>query len=258
MVEALLQAGHRVVATGRDSAALQDLRESLGAQSGKILLTVAGDVTSPVDCERAVAATVHAFGGVDALINNAGIALPTHSPEDKWIFDEISIDFWRTLIDINVNGPFYMAKFVAPHFKGKTWGRIVNQVTSLRSMIRAGETPYGPSKAALEAMTAAWADEYRGTGITVNAILPGGAADTRMILESAVPERSKLIRPEVMAAPIRWLMSPASDAFTGMRLVASEWDPALSDTENVARSSEPAGWKPLLETAIGARAWPPR
>ena len=259
MVEALLAAGHRVVATGRRREMLATLRESSSTEFYRDnLLTVTGDVASPEDCERVVARTVETFGTVDALVNNAGLALPTHTPADRWVASDISVEFWRRLIEVNVNGPFFMAKAVAPHLADKNWGRIVNQITSLRSMIRAGETPYGPSKAALEAMTSAWADEYAGSGVTVNAILPGGAADTRMILTSAIPDRSKLVRPDVMAAPIRWLMSSASDEFTGMRLIAAEWDPKLSDAENVERSSTSAGWKPLLGTANGAsRSWPP-
>ena len=260
IVLALLQDGHRVVATGQNAATLAEVvRAAREAGHGANVLGLTGDVASPADCERVVAETVASFGTVDAVVNNAGIALPTHTPADKWTFNDISIDFWRRLIDVNVNGPFFMVKAAAPHLNGKGWGRVINQITSLRSMIRAGETPYGPSKAALEAMTSAWADEYAGTGVTVNALLPGGAADTRMILASAIPDRSKLIRPEAMAAPIRWLMSPASNGFTGMRLLASEWDPSLPDDENVRRSSDEAGWKPLLKTGLGGqRAWPPQ
>ena len=261
MVVALLQSGHNVAATGRNAQALDELRGAMTALGiAGSLLVVQADVKSPGDCETVVERTLSEFGTVDALVNNAAIALPTHLPGDNWKFwRDVSVDFWRELVDINVNGVFQMSRLVAPVFEAKGWGRIVNQVTSLRSMIRGGETPYGPSKAAVEAMTAAWAQEFEGTGITVNAIQPGGAADTGMILASAVPDRSVLIDPEVMAAPIRWLVSSRSDGVTSMRVTCSEWNPELSDEENVARSCEPAGWKPLLATMInGTRSWPPR
>src|SRR5262249_28065722 len=72
---------------------------------------------------------------------------------------------------------------------------------------------YGPSKAALEAATVIWAKDLAGTGVTVNALAPGGPANTRMIPATEVADRSTLIQPEAMIAPITWLMSPRSDAY---------------------------------------------
>ena len=75
-----------------------------------------------------------------------------------------------------------MAKALVPRLIAQGWGRIVNITTSHGTMVtRAGRPPYGPTKAALEAATVIWAKDLAGTGVTVNALLPGGAADTRMI-----------------------------------------------------------------------------
>ena len=84
--------------------------------------------------------------------------------------------------------------------------------------------PYGPSKAALESATVIWARDLVGTGVTVNALAPGGPANTRMIPKSEVGDRSTLIQPEVMMAPIVWLMSARSDGVSGRRIIAKEWD----------------------------------
>ena len=104
-----------------------------------------------------------------------------------------------------------MAKAVAPALVAQGWGRIVNIVTSHFTMVMDGFSPYGPAKAALEAATVVWSKDLADTGVTVNALLPGGPGNTRMIPLEEVPDRSKLVQPEVMMAPIVWLMSAESE-----------------------------------------------
>jgi 3-oxoacyl-[acyl-carrier protein] reductase len=139
------------------------------------------------------------------------------------------------VIDTNVNGPFLMARAAVPAMLRAGWGRIVNVSMNRETMRRAGFSPYGPSKAALESETIIWAQDLSGTGITVNAILPGGATETGMVPEG-VPDRVRatLLRPEVMVAPLRWLVSVASDHITAKRVVANRWrddapDAAIED-----------------------------
>ena len=84
--------------------------------------------------------------------------------------------------------------------------------------------PYGGSKAANEAHLLAMAHELDGTGVTANVLVPGGAADTRLVSRAAAPDRSKLISPDVMVAPLLWLCSNASDGVTGQRFVGASWD----------------------------------
>ena len=261
MTLALLDAGHRVAAVGRTSALLDEVAAAAAAAgSGDRLLTLRGDVAVPDDCEAVVARTVERFGAIDGLVNNAGINLgelrvPGRSPN----FWEITTEDWRRLMGTNVDGAFFMARAVVVHLIPRGWGRIVNHLTSLRTMIRPGDTPYGPSKAALEAMTAAWSGELSGTGVTVNAILPGGAADTRMVAPAIVSDRSRLVDPVVMGPPIRWLMSAASDDVTGACITAEYWDARAGDVENLARAATLCGWKPLLAAATATdRRWPPR
>jgi len=260
MVLALLAAGHRVVAVGRTPALMDELAAAAGAGLRDRLLTLRGDVASPDDCEAVVAQTLAHFGAVDALVNNAGINLgelrvPGRSPN----FWEITTADWRRLMDTNVDGAFFMARAVVPHLIARGWGRIVNHLTSLRTMIRPGDTPYGPSKAALEAMTAAWSGELAETGVTVNAILPGGAADTRMVGSEIVPDRSTLVDPAVMGPPIRWLLSPASDRFNGACITAEYWEASAPDDVNLARAATLCGWKALLAAPTATdRSWPPR
>ena len=101
-----------------------------------------------------------------------------------------------------------------------------------------GLSPYGPSKAALESETVIWAQDLASTGVTVNALLPGGATLTGMI-PAAFPEsaRSRLPDTAIMVPPLLWLVSSAADAISGRRVIANQWDDA-----NPLAATESAGW----------------
>ena len=129
------------------------------------------------------------------------------------------------IIDTNVNGPFYMTRAVVTGMRDQhRTGSILNISVSYETMKRTGVSPYGPSKAALEAASAIWAQDLAASGIRVNILLPGGATNTGM-LPSGAPEdmRAGLLQPEIMKAPAVFLASDASVGVTGRRLVATEW-----------------------------------
>lgn len=272
MARGLLTAGRQVVAVDieRGQRGLDALAADAAAQgSTKRFLPVIASVRVPEDAERVVTTAVARFGAVDALINNAGIAMqgidlmltastiadflaaqrglapaPKADAPEAMRFYQITPDQWREVIDTNVNGPFLMARAVAPLLVERGWGRIVNVVTSHYTMHMRATSPYGPSKAALEAATAVWAKDLAGTGVTVNALLPGGPADTDMVPREAVPDRTGLIDPAIMAPLAVWLTSRGSDGLTGARLTAKDWDPGASAEQNVARAVTRAGWLP--------------
>jgi 3-oxoacyl-[acyl-carrier protein] reductase len=248
MTRGLLEAGRRVVGldipAARESLANLE-RDAARLDAGDRFYSIVADVRSEADCIRAVAAARERFGTLHALVNNAGLGMSAHSldaQDGKLRFYEMPADFWSALFDTNVNGSFNMARSVAPHFVAQGWGRIVNVVTGLVTMTRGGFTPYGPAKAAMEAASAAWAEELAGTGVTVNALLPGGAADTPMVPHASVSDRTTLVAPGAMVAPIVWLTSPAADGVTGLRIIGKDWDPAVPAATNLARSAR-AGWK---------------
>jgi NAD(P)-dependent dehydrogenase (short-subunit alcohol dehydrogenase family) len=253
MTERLLADGHAVAAVSRFGPG--ELAQA------ERLLVVRGDVGNPEDCAAAVTQTIAHFGRVDALINNAGVNLPVGVKNTDGVraraFYDVSVEQWQTMMRTNVDGAFYLARLVAPHLVERGWGRIVNHVTSYRTMVRGGEHPYGPSKTALESMVAIWSADLAGTGVTVNAILPGGGADTRMIAPDQVPDRSKLIPPAVVAGPISFLVSDASNGVTGRRFIGALWKPGSTDEQNVAASSTVAGW-PESVSASPAPPWPPK
>ncbi|MEJ7932491.1 SDR family oxidoreductase [Ramlibacter sp. AN1015] len=132
-------------------------------------------------------------------------------------FWDVDPQTWQVVIETNVNGPFLMARAALPHLLRAGWGRIINISMNHETMRRRGFSPYGPSKAALESATAIWAQDLAGSGITVNALLPGGATATGMIPAGlAEMVKSQLLAPEVIVPPLLWLVSPAADASTAV------------------------------------------
>ena len=248
MTLSLLRHGVRVTVADLPASAPQ-IEELKGIAAIDSLLDrlfcVEADVTEFADCERVVRATIARFGSVHGLVNNAAIGMQEFGNVlvgGRKPFYELDSAEWHRAIDVNVNGPFMMAKAIAPVLVAQEWGRIVNIQTSMFTMLMDGFSPYGPSKASLESATVIWSKDLKGTGVTVNALLPGGAANTRMIPEGDIDDRSKLIQPEVMMAPIAWLMSARSNGVTGRRIIASEWPAERLNSEPAAAVGGPAGW----------------
>ena len=236
-----------VVSAARRSDEVHAVADAINAELGaRRVLALQADVTREADCRRLVDEAVAAFGGLHILVNNAGRGMKFVSPTfltEPTRFWEVDSDTWRTIVDTNVNGPFLMARAAVPHLLRQGWGRVINITMNHETMRRAGFSPYGPSKAALESETVIWAQDLAGTGVTVNGLLPGGATDTGMIPDG-VPDavRSQLLRPEVMVEPLLWLASDASAATTGARLNAARWDAALPAEQAAAAALENAGW----------------
>lgn len=234
MAEGLAAAGCRVIATAaREPAQLEPLAAAFPDQ----VIALRADATDAADCVRSVETALARFGRLDILVNNAGRGMRTISPRfmvEPTKFWQADIEAWRTLIDTNVNGPFLMARAAVPVMLQAGWGRIINISMNHETMRRAGFSPYGPSKAALESATVIWAQDLAGTAITVNALLPGGASRTGMV-PPGLPDHvaAALLDPRIMVPPLLYLASARSDGVTGRRFVATLWPAA-----------EPAGWPP--------------
>jgi NAD(P)-dependent dehydrogenase (short-subunit alcohol dehydrogenase family) len=245
---ALTRSGIQVIVAHLSSSAdaMRELAEIIeGEGHPNRPLAVECDVAQWRDCENVIKKAVERFGAVHGLVNNAGIGMQnigTVLVGKRKAFYEVDAEAWRKAIDVNLNGAFLMAKAITPHLVAQGWGRIVNIETSFFTMMMDGFSPYGPSKAALESATVIWAKDLATTGVTVNALLPGGPANTRMIPDTEVSDRASLIQPEVMDAPIVWLLSSQSDGVTGRRIVAKDWDEQRLLSEAPGNVGIPAGW----------------
>ena len=245
MTMALVNAGARVAMVDVDQQGLEhsvaEVRKVGGPHSA---VPIVGDVSDERDAERAVQQAMSELGGLHILVNNAGVNPRVDPGRSGLVFSNIPPDAWRKTLSVNVNGPFFMARAAVEHMVEQGWGRIVGVTTSLDTMIRGA--PYGPSKAAHEALIAIMARELEGTGVTANVLIPGGAAMTNMVPDH---DRPGLLAPEVMQAPIVWLASPASDGINGRRLIAQFWDEELPIDERLARAAAPAAWPQLGRSA---------
>jgi NAD(P)-dependent dehydrogenase (short-subunit alcohol dehydrogenase family) len=244
----------RVAATELDAEALDETRdaaEKSGAENR--ILDIVADVTRDDSAPKIVRATTERFGRLDILLNNAGINMSVYrdpNARDPVKFWDVKPEQFRRIIEVNVVAAFLMTRAALPTMFAQHWGRIINVTTSLDTMYRGGMQPYGGSKAANEAHLLAFAQELEGTGVTANVLVPGGAANTRMVSPGQEPNRDKLIAPEVMVTPLVWLCSNASDGITGQRFIAMRWDKNIPPAEAAQKAGAPAAWQQLGRQAI--------
>jgi NAD(P)-dependent dehydrogenase (short-subunit alcohol dehydrogenase family) len=173
------------------------------------------DVTSEADCEAAVAEAVRLHGGLDALVNNAGIVAVTRGP-----CRDIGADEWDRVMAVNAKGAWLMTRAAIPALSGG--GAIVNLASETAYSGSHGMTHYVASKAAVIGLTRALARELGPAGIRVNAIAPGytdteggrgiGDPDTYDVRPTPL---GRVARPDDMVGTLLYLLDPASAFVTG-------------------------------------------
>ena len=170
VAESLLRRGADVLIAGRAAgslaAAAADLAEAARAAGAGRLETMAADVRRPADAERLIGTAADRFGGVDILINNAGVG------HFEAVADQ-SIDDWAQVIETNLSGVFYCCRAAIPLLRRRGGGWIINISSLAGSYPFANGAAYCASKAGLDAFTAALMQEVRFDGIRVSAVAPG-------------------------------------------------------------------------------------
>jgi NAD(P)-dependent dehydrogenase (short-subunit alcohol dehydrogenase family) len=223
MATALSAAGARVVVTSRERERARAAAERLGPEA----LGVELDVRDDAAVDATMAEVWDRLDGLDVLVNNAGIGMRTVNPRfltDAQPFWEVTPEGFRDVIDTKVAGAFLVARAAAPRMVAAGAGRIVTISMSEQTMTRRGFVPYGPSGAAVEALSRVMAADLADTPVTVNLLLPGGATATGMVPEDTPPEtRARLLDPAVMGPPIVWLASTRAAGVHDQRIVATEF-----------------------------------
>lgn len=246
LVEAFVAHGLRVAAMDVQEAGVAELQARHGAEK---VLGLRCDVGDAADCARQIGAARTHFDGLHILVNNAALGMNSVSPDyaaGGVRIEDVGEEVWARFMAVNVNGPFYLARATVPLFRRQGWGRIVNVSTSFLTMMRAGFSPYGPSKGALEAWSLMLARELEGSGTTVNVVLPGGPTDTPMVLDRPGRDRATLLSPALMAPPMLGLFTDAGAAVTGRRFLAVAWDLAKG-TDPSRQTSASAAWPDLAQ-----------
>lgn len=161
--------GAQVILTARDESALEMQAQKI-RQRGGTALPVVGDISRYDDCRRIVDRTLHAFGRIDVLVNNAGTIEPL-AP-----VSEIRYDAWFRHFAVNVHGPAMLCQLAIPHLR-ETQGRVINVTSHGAELVVPGASAYGASKAALNRFSKILAAEE--PAITVILFIPG-EVDTQM------------------------------------------------------------------------------
>ncbi len=238
--------GARVVVTGAsESDAMRETIAMATAVAGEgRVVGIAADVSNFAACESVLKFTLEKFGALHVLVNNAGqgMRLISETFNTKPVpFWEVEPQHWSSIMGTNVNGVFNMSRACVPYMLSKGFGKVVNISTSDPTMVRKGYSPYGPSKAAMEAMSRVWSQDLEGTGVDVNVYLPGGAADTDLLppSENKRGADGNLLPAAIMRRGIGWLCSDASNGKTGGRYIARLWDEAVPVAEGAVGALTP-------------------
>jgi NAD(P)-dependent dehydrogenase (short-subunit alcohol dehydrogenase family) len=230
IAKGLAQEGAAVVLNGRTGAKVNDAVKRIAAETEASVTGIAGDVGSAAEVHRLLAQ----LGPVDILINNAGIFEPKP-------FADIPDSEWLRFFEVNVMSGIRLSRALLPHMLEKKWGRIIFISSESGLNIPAEMVHYGMTKTAQLAVSRGIAESIPGSGVTVNAVLPGPtltegvsafveslAKDRGIGVEEMAEEVIKTLRPsslikrwatpEEVASPVVYLCSEAASATTGAAL----------------------------------------
>jgi 3-oxoacyl-[acyl-carrier protein] reductase len=167
IAKALVDRGMKAVLSARNDAELRRAHQQLGGDAN--VLAVRADVSVPEDADRLVADTVKRFGGLDVLVNNAGIGRFVNVAD-------MNVDEWHQVIETNLSGPFYCSRAAIPEMRRRGGGWIVNISSLAGKNAFAGAAAYCASKSGLNAFSEALMQEVRHDNIRVSYVMPGSVS----------------------------------------------------------------------------------
>jgi 3-oxoacyl-[acyl-carrier protein] reductase len=187
---------------------------------GRESLTFRTDVTQQEEIAAAVKTTLGRFGRIDILVNGAALKMSFIVPRDQratYPFWKIDPERWRRLLDVNITGAFLCCQEVAQPMVQQGSGAIINITTGNETKHRRGYSPYGASKAGLEALTISISKELEPLGVRVNLLQPGGAVNLR-------GENDPSLLPyDVMVPAAVYLASDDSQDLSGVMIIGKDW-----------------------------------
>ncbi len=221
MAQALAEAGASVAVTARSLESAQVAAKAIADLTGAKTLGVEAEVTSGTEVAAMVAKTIESLGGLQILVNNAGV-------NKRGPIEELSEEDFDGVIAANLKGPWLCCRAVAPIFKAQKWGRVINVSSMLAEVSLPHRTPYASSKGGLTMLTKTLALEWASFGITVNSLCPGPFATEMNLALMKDPQVNATFTSKVPLA--RWadpaelgpaavfLASEASSFMTGASL----------------------------------------
>jgi 3-hydroxybutyrate dehydrogenase len=230
IVQAFICAGAKVVVADMDAPA--DFDQSVGHSKDNTVF-VKTDVTRNNSVAALVEKAIGVYGKIDILVNNAGIIY-------KSDVENIEIESWQRVIDVNLTGAVLCTKAVVPELKKQMWGRIINLSSMQVFLGTPTYSAYTASKAALSGLTRVWAAELAHFGVTVNAICPSfvetpmmAASINRLAQEKNISNeearaqftaqipQERILQPEEISFSVLFLSSPLAQGVTGHDLVVA-------------------------------------
>lgn len=226
--------GKRCIVTGASKGIGRAIATRFAAEGARVLATarsrpqpplaegilfLPGDIADPGHGPRLVAACRDAFGGIDVLVNNAGVAR-------DGLFVRLKDEDWREVIAVNLTAGFRLARAALRGMMRARWGRIVSITSIVGQTGNPGQANYAAAKAGITGMTKSLAAEVAGRGVTVNCVAPGfidtamtrGLADDQAAALAGRIPAGRFGAPEDVAACVAFLASAEAGYVTGQTL----------------------------------------
>lgn len=207
--------GAKLIINARSEGSIRPIAEEI-ENLGAEVLALPADVANSKDVDRLVSQAADRFGGVDVLVNNAGLLGP------RVKIEEFPEDEWRRVIDANLTGPFLVSKATIPHLN--EGASIINLVSGVSVEGRPEWGAYSVSKFGVEGLSQILAAELKDRGVRVNAVDPGGMRTEMRAAAYPSEDPQTRITPEENTDVFLYLASDESRGVTGERFKAQEFE----------------------------------
>ncbi len=210
IAQVLARAGHGVGLLARDTHRLNEVCDEIESAGGRAVVASA-DLRDVHAVTHAMAWLVESLGGVDALVNNAGLVIR------KSVL-ELTFDEWHAMVETNINGLFYATRAILPHLMAQKSGHIVNLSSISGYLPLAGGSGYAATKYAVTGFSESLFQEVRAHGIKVTTVFPGSVDSDSHRHDPSADHRWKVRPEEVGDAVLGLLETPAQTVISRLEI----------------------------------------